>query len=74
MSERVSTSRLDAPACSGLMYAGVPTLVPVMVRRAAPSPCAALAIPKSITLQTGAPSIVVTSTFDGLMSRWMMPF
>jgi hypothetical protein len=52
----------------------VPTLVPVCVSRARPSPSVALAIPKSITLQTGAPSIVVTRTFDGLMSRWMMPF
>ena len=74
MSERVSTSRLEPSACSGLMYAGVPTLTPVIVRRAPPSPCVAFAIPKSITLQTGTSSIVVTSTFDGLMSRWMIPF
>jgi hypothetical protein len=56
------------------MYAGVPTLTPVIVRRAPPSPCVAFAMPKSITLQTGASSIVVTRTFDGLMSRWMIPF
>ena len=34
----------------------------------------ALATPKSITLGTGWPSCSVTSTFDGLMSRWMIPF
>ena len=34
----------------------------------------ALATPKSMTLGTGLPSCSVTSTFDGLMSRWMIPF
>ena len=34
----------------------------------------ALAMPKSITLGTGTPSFTVTRMFDGLMSRWMMPF
>ena len=34
----------------------------------------ALATPKSITLGTGLSSYMVTSTLDGLMSRWMMPF
>ena len=34
----------------------------------------ALAMPKSITLGTGAPSCNVTRMFDGLMSRWMIPF
>ncbi len=29
-------------------------------------------MPKSITLGTGSPSCSVTSTFDGLMSRWMI--
>jgi hypothetical protein len=33
-----------------------------------------LATPKSITLGTGRPSYSATSTFDGLMSRWMIPF
>jgi hypothetical protein len=33
-----------------------------------------LAIPKSITFTTGCPSCSVTITFDGLMSRWMIPF
>ncbi len=34
----------------------------------------ALAKPKSITLGTGRPSRSVTSTLEGLMSRWMIPF
>ena len=34
----------------------------------------ALAMPKSITFGTGTPSCSVTRMFDGLMSRWMMPF
>ena len=34
----------------------------------------ALAIPKSITLGTGTPSCMVTMMFDGLRSRWMIPF
>jgi hypothetical protein len=36
--------------------------------------CNALATPKSITLATSLPSWMATSTFDGLMSRWMIPF
>ena len=31
-------------------------------------------MPKSITLGTGTPSCSVTRMFDGLMSRWMIPF
>ena len=31
-------------------------------------------MPKSITLGTGTPSCSVTRMFEGLMSRWMMPF
>ena len=34
----------------------------------------ALATPKSITLGVGRPSTTVTSTFDGLTSRWITPF
>ena len=34
----------------------------------------ALATPKSITFGTGLSSYSATRTFDGLMSRWMMPF
>ena len=36
--------------------------------------CVALAMPKSITFGTGTPSCSVTRMFEGLMSRWMMPF
>jgi hypothetical protein len=36
--------------------------------------CIALATPKSITFGTGLPSCRVTITFDGLTSRWMIPF
>ena len=63
-------------ACSGLMYSSVPTIAPCCVK----SVCSvsrwsiALAMPKSITLGTGLPSCSATSTFDGLMSRWMIPF
>ena len=31
-------------------------------------------MPKSITFGTGTPSCSVTRMFEGLMSRWMMPF
>ena len=34
----------------------------------------ALAMPKSMTLGTGLPSWSVTSTLEGLRSRWMIPF
>ena len=37
-------------------------------------PPVALATPKSITFGTGLSSYRATSTFDGLMSRWMIPF
>src|SRR2546425_12243865 len=37
-------------------------------------PAVALAMPKSMTLGTGTPSLTVTRMFEGLMSRWMMPF
>ena len=41
-----------------------------LVRR----PSVALAIPKSITLGSGSPSCGETRTFEGLRSRWMIPF
>ncbi len=72
----VSISSAESPACSGLMYSGVPTTAPIWVKIV----CSvrrwsiALATPKSITLGTGRPSTSVTRTFDGLMSRWMIPF
>jgi len=31
-------------------------------------------VPKSITIGCGTPLCIVTSTLDGLMSRWMIPF
>ena len=37
-------------------------------------PCVALAMPKSITLAPACRRARVTRMFDGLMSRWMMPF
>ena len=57
------------------MYSGVPTRAPNWVKsvRSVSRWSIALATPKSITLGTGFPSMRVTSTFDGLMSRWMIP-
>ena len=58
------------------MYSGVPTIAPSWVNsvRSVSRWSIALATPKSITFGTGLPSWSVTSTFDGLMSRWMIPF
>ncbi len=47
MSDRPSTS-FSPIACSGLMYAGVPTATPVAVSFRSPS--AARAMPKSLTI------------------------
>ena len=72
----MSTSIAPISACSGLMYSSVPTIAPnsvnsvLSVRRWS----VALATPKSITLGMGTPSRRVTRTFEGLMSRWMIPF
>ena len=76
MSLRVSTSRPLSSACSGLMYSGVPISWAKPVKSVFSVSCwpIALATPKSITLGTGAPSCSVTRTFDGLRSRWMIPF
>ena len=76
MSLRVSTPKAFISACSGLMYSSVPTRAPNWVNsvRSVSRWSIALATPKSITLGTGLPSYSVTSTFDGLMSRWMIPF
>ena len=76
MSLRVSTPKALISACSGDMYSNVPIIVPYCVNRVrSVSFCSvALAMPKSITLGTGLPSYSVTITFDGLMSRWMIPF
>ena len=58
------------------MYSGVPTIwaKPVNSVLSVSSWPSALATPKSITFTTGVASCIVTSTFDGLMSRWMIPF
>ena len=76
MSLRVSMSSWFSSACSGLMYSSVPTTAPKPVTSVCSVSCCpvALATPKSITLGTGLPSYRATSTLDGLMSRWMMPF
>src|SRR5262245_39191743 len=76
MSARVSTSRPLISACSGAMYSGVPSICRNSVKTVLSVnwPPVAFAIPKSITFGTGAPSWSVTSTFEGLRSRWMIPF
>ena len=58
------------------MYSGVPInwakpVKSVLSVRLCP---VALAMPKSMTLGTGTPSMTVTRMFEGLMSRWMIPF
>jgi len=76
MSARVSTSSPENSACSGAMYSGVP----IIWRNSVNSVFSvsrwfvAFAMPKSITFGTGLPSCRVTRMFDGLMSRWMIPF
>ena len=57
MSVRVSMSVLSSPACSGLMYMGVPMIWPWPVFATAldSSPLTALAIPKSMILGIGPP-------------------
>ncbi len=76
MSLRVSTSSPLISACSGLMYSGVPIIWAKPVNSVRSVSCwpIALATPKSMTLTTGTPSCSVTSTLDGLRSRWMIPF
>lgn len=56
----------ESRACSGDMYAGVPTATLVMVSRVLETP---EAIPKSMTRGPSS----TTSTFDGLRSRWTRP-
>ena len=58
-------------ACSGLMYCGVPIIWRNSVKSvfSVSRWSVALAMPKSITLGTGLPSAIVTSTFEGLRSR-----
>ena len=73
---RVSISKLFRLACSGDMYSGVPTtwFTPVFSSESTRLAPVALATPKSITFGTGRSSTIVTNTFDGLISRWMIPF
>ena len=70
-SARASTS--SPTACSGAMYAGVPSDVPTCVSvppgASVFETSSALAIPKSVT--TAVPEEM--STFSGLMSRWTIP-
>ncbi len=68
-SEKMSLAPLtlrESRACSGDMYAGVPTATFVMVRRVLDTP---EAMPKSMTRGPSS----TTSTFDGLRSRWTRP-
>ncbi len=55
--------------CSGAMKPGEPTAAPVRVRPLPVTASSALAMPKSMTR---GPSMV-SSTLDGLRSRWMIP-
>ena len=71
---RAMIHRGSAAACSGAMYAGVPSATPCECRQRAPgSPlladCNALATPKSVTIASPPES----STLSGLMSRWTIP-
>lgn len=68
-SEKTSLAPLtlrESFACSGDMYAGVPTATFVMVRRVLETP---LAMPKSITRGPSS----TTRTFEGFRSRWTRP-
>ncbi len=56
----------ESRACSGDMYAGVPTATFVMVSRVLETPDA---MPKSITRGPSS----TTRTFDGFRSRWTRP-
>jgi len=65
----LSTSSLPE-ACSGLMYSGVPSTMPVWVRRSSPASLTAVARPKSVS--TARP--FENRMLPGLMSRWTSPF
>ncbi len=62
-------------ACSGAMYSGVPSTMPLRVSpgAAGPSGWNTFAMPKSITFTLSTPSTSTTSTFSGLTSRCTMP-
>ena len=73
---RVSTLWPPMSACSGLMYAGVPTiwLLCVCIVLLCTSSEVAFAIPKSIILGVGScASFIDTMMFDGFISLCMMP-
>ena len=54
------------------MYRGEPTIIPVPVSRSSPAPCVISdATPKSVS--SARPLSASSSTFSGLMSRWMTP-
>jgi hypothetical protein len=77
MSVRVSISRPLNSACSGLMYAGVPMNCSNAVNNVLSVSrwsVVALAMPKSITFGMATVSCCETRIFDGLRSRWMIPF
>ena len=57
-------------ACSGAMYAGVPSTSPVRVAIDSAPPMT-FAMPKSETFSVPVP---VNRRFSGLMSRWRIPF
>ena len=63
---RPSSARSPA-ACSGLMYAGVPSTTPVRVRLTPPAASSAPAMPKSATIASPPDRRM----FSGLTSRWM---
>ena len=63
------SSRRSALACSGLMYKGVPNVMPVPVSRSPPAASSAWATPKSASTQCSPESRM----FSGLTSRWTMP-
>ena len=66
-------SSLSPESCSGLMYSGVPTTMPVLVTFW-PSSAPALAMPKSTTFTTSTPSRPLASMMlSGFRSRWTMP-
>ncbi|MFN8094804.1 MAG: hypothetical protein U0599_21750 [Vicinamibacteria bacterium] len=73
-------ARVDVEAAHlgllGLMYSGVPTRIPISVNSSLASCCdVAFATPKSMIFGTG---VLVADrdedVFDGLRSRWMIPF
>ena len=65
---------LSPRACSGDMYATVPTIAPVRVAAFISSAACSLATPKSSTLSRSVPSWRrQTNRFCGLRSRWMIP-